>query len=111
MARGTKYIEVKKAVDPSNSYTLSEALNLIEQTKTAKFDETVEVAVRLGIDPRQANQQIRSALVLPHGIGKLVRVLVFAKGEKVKEAEEAGADYVGRRRTAGTLNRGLRLED
>jgi large subunit ribosomal protein L1 len=95
MARGKKYIEVKKAVDPSKSYTLSEALNLIEQTKTAKFDETVEVAVRLGIDPRQANQQIRSALVLPHGIGKQVRVLVFAKGEKVKEAEEAGADYVG----------------
>jgi large subunit ribosomal protein L1 len=95
MARGKKYIEVKKAVDPSKSYTLSEALNLIEQTKTAKFDETVEVAVRLGIDPRQANQQIRSALVLPHGIGKQIRVLVFAKGEKVKEAEEAGADYVG----------------
>jgi large subunit ribosomal protein L1 len=95
MARGKKYVEAKKAVDPSNSYTVLEALNLIEQTKTAKFDETVEVAVRLGIDPRQANQQIRSALVLPHGIGKPVRVLVFAKGEKVKEAEEAGADYVG----------------
>jgi large subunit ribosomal protein L1 len=95
MSRGKRYSEVKKLVNPANYYTVDEALALIEKTKTAKFDETVEVAVKLGIDPRQANQQIRGALVLPHGIGKVVRVLVFTKGEKVKEAEEAGADYVG----------------
>jgi large subunit ribosomal protein L1 len=95
MARGKKYLEVRKKVDPKRLYTVDEALGLIEETKTAKFDETVDVAVKLGIDPRQANQQTRGAIVLPHGLGKNVRVLVFTKGEKVKEAEEAGADYVG----------------
>ncbi|MGH7807883.1 MAG: 50S ribosomal protein L1 [Thermodesulfobacteriota bacterium] len=95
MRKGKKYLEARKAVDPKNQYAVRDAIKLIDETKTAKFDETVEVAVKLGIDPRQANQQIRGAMVLPHGIGKVVRVLVFTKGEKAKEAEEAGADYVG----------------
>jgi large subunit ribosomal protein L1 len=93
--QGKKYTEVSDAVDAKKNYTVDEAIKLIEETKTAKFDETVEVSVKLGIDPRQANQQIRTGLVLPHGIGKDIRVLVFAKGEKEKEAQEAGADYVG----------------
>jgi len=92
---GKKYNEVKDKVDPKMNYTVDEALKLIEETKTAKFDETVEVSVKLGIDPRQANQQIRTGLVLPHGIGKDIKVLVFAAGEKEKEAQTAGADYVG----------------
>ena len=92
---GKKYNEVKDKVDPKMCYTVDEALKLIEETKTAKFDETVEVSVKLGIDPRQANQQIRTGLVLPHGIGKDIKVLVFATGEKEKEAQTAGADYVG----------------
>lgn len=93
--RGKKYNEVTKTVDPKMSYAVDEAIKLIEQTKTAKFDETVEVSVKLGIDPRQASQQIRTGLVLPHGIGKDIKVLVFAKGEKEKEAQSAGADFVG----------------
>ncbi len=92
---GKKYNEAAQAVDSKKAYTVDEAVKLIEETKTAKFDETVEVSVKLGIDPRQANQQIRTGLVLPHGIGKDIRVLVFAKGEKEKEAQNAGADYVG----------------
>lgn len=93
--KGKKYNEVRQAVDSKQNYTVDEAIKLIEETKTAKFDETVEVSVKLGIDPRQANQQIRTGLVLPHGIGKDIRVLVFAKGEKEKEAQSAGADFVG----------------
>jgi len=93
--QGKKYTEVSEAVDAKKNYTVEEAIKLIEETKTAKFDETVEVSVKLGIDPRQANQQIRTGLILPHGIGKDIRVLVFAKGEKEKEAQQAGADYVG----------------
>jgi large subunit ribosomal protein L1 len=95
MAKGKKYLEATKKVDQNTLYSVQDAVGLIKETKTAKFDETVEIAVKLGIDPRQADQQIRSAIVLPHGTGKSVRVLVFAKGEKAKEAEEAGADYVG----------------
>ena len=93
--KGKKYNQVRELVDPKKNYTVDEAIKLIEDTKTAKFDETVEVSVKLGIDPRQANQQIRTGLVLPHGIGKDIRVLVFAKGEKEKEAQTAGADFVG----------------
>jgi large subunit ribosomal protein L1 len=95
MARGKKYIQVREKVDPTKLYTVEEAIDLIEKTKTAKFDETVEATVKLGIDPRQADQQVRGAVVLPYGTGRSVRVLVFTKGEKVKEAQEAGADYVG----------------
>jgi large subunit ribosomal protein L1 len=93
--KGKKYNEIRELIDPKKSYTVDEAIKLIEETKSAKFDETVEVSVRLGIDPRHANQQIRAGLVLPHGIGKDITVLVFAKGEKEKEAQNAGADYVG----------------
>jgi large subunit ribosomal protein L1 len=93
--KGKKYLEASKAVDPKMSYTVDEAIKLIEQTKRAKFDESVEVAVKLGIDPRQANQQIRTGMILPHGIGKDIRVAVFAKADKQSEAQEAGADHVG----------------
>ena len=92
---GKKYIESVKLIDRSALYTPSEALELSVKTAKAKFDETVELHVRLGVDPRHADQQVRGAVVLPHGTGKTVRVLVFAKGEKDKEAEAAGADFVG----------------
>src|SRR5512138_570593 len=83
------------AVDRSKSYLLKEGLELLKGTAYAKFDETVDLAVRLGVDPRHADQMVRGAVVLPNGLGKTVRVLVFAKGEKEKEARDAGADYVG----------------
>jgi large subunit ribosomal protein L1 len=92
---GKKYAEARKAVDAKMNYGVDDAIRLIEETKTAKFDETVEVAVTLGIDPRQANQQIRAGMVLPHGIGKDIRVVVFAKDDKQREAREAGADHAG----------------
>lgn len=92
---GKKYLESSKLVDKSVLYTSAEAMDLVVKTSKAKFDETIELAARLGVDPRHADQQVRGAIVLPHGTGKTVRVLVFAKGDKVKEAEEAGADYVG----------------
>ncbi len=95
MKRGKRYNEIRKKVDSGKQYSVDEALELIEETKSAKFDETVEVAVKLGIDPRHADQQIRTAVVLPHGTGKDVKVLVFAKDDKAKEAKDAGADYVG----------------
>ena len=92
---GKKYVEASKLVDRANLYEVSEAIELAKKTATAKFDETVEVAFRLGVDPRQSDQMIRGAVVLPHGTGKSQTVLVFAKGEKAKEAEAAGADFVG----------------
>lgn len=92
---GKNYVESSKLVDKSVLYTPTEAVDLAVKTSKAKFDETVELAVRLGVDPRHADQQVRGAVVLPHGTGKKVRVLVFAKGEKAKAAEAAGADYVG----------------
>ncbi|MGM0838844.1 MAG: 50S ribosomal protein L1 [Bacillota bacterium] len=93
--RGKKYIEAAKLVDRQTAYSVNEAIELVKKTNTAKFDATVEVAFRLGVDPRKNDQQIRGAVVLPHGTGKTQKVLVFAKGEKAKEAEAAGADYVG----------------
>jgi large subunit ribosomal protein L1 len=93
--RGKKYLEAVKLVDRSKAYSVTEAIELVKKTNIAKFDATVEVAFRLGVDPKKADQQIRGAVVLPHGTGKVQRVLVFAKGEKAKEAEAAGADYVG----------------
>lgn len=93
--KGKRYQELTKLVDRSKAYPAQEAIELVKKTATAKFDESVEVAFRLGVDPKKADQQIRGAVVLPHGTGKTQRVLVFAKGEKVKEAEAAGADYVG----------------
>ena len=96
MARhGKKYLEAAKKIDRDKSYDPLEAVRLVKETATAKFDETVEVAVRLGVDPRKQDQNVRGVVVLPHGTGKTKRVLVFAKGEKAKEAEAAGADYVG----------------
>lgn len=92
---GKNYIESAKLVDKNALYTPIEAMELAVKTAKAKFDETIELAVKLGVDPRHADQQVRGAVVLPHGTGKTVRVLVFAKGEKAKEAELAGADFVG----------------
>jgi|UniRef100_A0A7V5N0N0 large subunit ribosomal protein L1 len=93
--RGKKYREALAKVDRTKRYTFEEAVKLALDNSYAKFDETVEVAVNLGVDPRYADQMVRGSVVLPHGTGKSVRVLVFAKGEKAKEAMEAGADYVG----------------
>ncbi|MDR3242423.1 MAG: 50S ribosomal protein L1 [Clostridiales Family XIII bacterium] len=93
--RGKQYQELAKQVDRGMLYDLSDAVELVVKTAKAKFDETVEVHVKLGVDGRHADQQVRGAIVLPHGTGKTVRVLVFAKGLKAAEAETAGADYVG----------------
>jgi len=93
--KGKKHLEAVKLVDRSKAYDVKEAIELVKKTNYAKFDATVEVAFRLGVDPRKNDQQIRGAVVLPNGTGKTQRVLVFAKGEKAKEAEAAGADYVG----------------
>jgi len=95
MKRGKKYQDAAKLIDRSVQYDVAEAVDLVKKSATAKFDETVELHVRLGVDGRHADQQVRGAVVLPHGTGKKVRVLVFAKGDKVAEAEAAGADYVG----------------
>lgn len=95
MKRGKNYIESTKLIDKAVLYSPQEALDLAVKTSKAKFDETIELAIKLGVDPRHADQQVRGAVVLPHGTGKTVKVLVFAKGEKAKEAEAAGADYVG----------------
>jgi large subunit ribosomal protein L1 len=92
---GKKYKEALKKVDREKRYTLEEAVKLVVENKVAKFDETVEIAVRLGVDPRQADQNVRGTIVLPHGTGSTSRVLVVAKGEKEREAREAGADFVG----------------
>ena len=95
MKKGKRYAEARKLVDRANLYDVEEAVSLVKKSATAKFDETVEAHIRLGVDGRHADQQVRGAVVLPHGTGKKVRVLVFAKGDKVAEAEAAGADYVG----------------
>lgn len=93
--KGKKYQEAIKLIDHTKAYQVEEAIELVKKTSSASFDETVEIAVRLGVDPKKADQQIRGAVVLPHGTGKTQRVLVFAKGDKAKEAEAAGADFVG----------------
>ncbi len=95
MKHGKKYQDSVKLIDHLKQYDPDEAVDLIVKTGKAKFDETVEISVRLGVDPRHADQQVRGAVVLPHGTGRTVRVLVIAKGDKAKEAEAAGADYVG----------------
>ena len=95
MKRGKKYIENAKLVDRMQQYDVADAVALVKKTAGAKFDETVEIHIRTGCDGRHADQQIRGAVVLPHGTGKTVRVLVFAKGVKADEAQAAGADYVG----------------
>ena len=95
MKHGKKYVEAAKAVDRSVQYDPSDAIALAKKVAVAKFDETIEVHIRTGCDGRHADQQIRGAVVLPHGTGKTVRVLVFAKGAKADEATAAGADFVG----------------
>ena len=95
MKRGKKYNESAKLIDRSAQYDADEAISLVKKSAVAKFDETIEAHIRLGVDGRHADQQVRGAVVLPHGTGKTVKVLVFAKGDKVAEAEAAGADYVG----------------
>ena len=94
MKHGKKYTDSKKMIE-SRAYDPQEAVALLVKTAKAKFDETIDLSVRLGVDPRHADQQVRGTVVLPHGTGKNVRVLVFAKGDRAREAEEAGADYVG----------------
>lgn len=93
--RGKNYQDSLKLVDRTALYDVAEAIELVQKTAKAKFDETIDLSVRLGVDPRHADQQVRGAVVLPHGTGKSKTVLVIAKGDKVKEAEEAGAEYVG----------------
>lgn len=103
---GKKYVEASKLVDAGNLYDVNEAIELVKKTATAKFNETVEVAFRLGVDPRHADQQIRGAVVLPHGTGKTRTVLVFAKGDKAKEAEAAGAEFVGAEEMVAKIQEG-----
>ena len=93
--KGKKYVDSAKLIDRAVQYDVNDALDLVIKTATAKFDETVELHVKLGVDSRHADQQVRGAIVLPHGTGKVARVLVFAKGDKADEARAAGADYVG----------------
>lgn len=93
--RGKKYKEAKKKIEEGKKYSIDEAIRLVLETKYAKFDESVDAAIVLGVDPRKADQNVRGSVVLPHGTGKTARVLVITKGEKQKEALEAGADYVG----------------
>ena len=95
MKRGKKYNESAKLIDRSVQYDANDAISLVKKSAVAKFDETIEAHIRLGVDGRHADQQVRGAVVLPHGTGKTVKVLVFAKGDKVAEAEAAGADFVG----------------
>ena len=95
MKKGKKYVEASKKVEKSKLYTKSEAIKLVKETKTAKFDESVELAIRLNLDTKKADQQLRGAIVLPNGTGKTKKVLVIAKGDQATKAKEAGADYVG----------------
>ena len=103
---GKKYKEAAALVDRAKRYSLAEAIGLAKKTAKVKFDETVDLAVNLGVDPKQADQMVRGTVVLPHGTGKKVRVLVFAKGEKEKEARDAGADHVGAEDLADKIQKG-----
>jgi large subunit ribosomal protein L1 len=95
MAKNKRYVKASKLVDSTKRYALDEACKMVIQTATAKFDESIDVAVNLGVDPKQSDQNVRGAIALPHGLGKAVRVIVFAKGPKEAEAKAAGADFVG----------------
>ena len=103
--RGKKYQDSIKSIDKLKLYDMQEAVEVMLGTAKANFDETVEVHVKLGVDSRHADQQVRGAVVLPHGTGKTVRVLVFAKGDKAKEAEEAGAEFVGEAEMADKIQK------
>ncbi len=104
--RSRRYEELREKLDPSKTYEIEEAIKILKEMATVKFDETVEIAVRLGIDPKQSDQQVRGPVSLPHGTGKEVRVLVFAQGDKAKEAQDAGADYVGTDELAEKIQNG-----
>jgi len=104
---GKKTLEAHKKFDKSKRYELREALQLVKDIAFARFDESVEMAVNLGVNPRHADQMVRGSVVMPHGVGKTPRVLVFAKGEKEREALEAGADYVGAEELAQKNYRGV----
>ncbi|MBE0447949.1 MAG: 50S ribosomal protein L1 [Actinobacteria bacterium] len=106
MKRGKNYRETLTKIDRERPYTPLEAINLLKEIAGAKFDETVEVHTRLGVDPRKADQQVRGTVILPHGTGRTVRVAVFAQGEKAREAEAAGADIVGAADLAGKVEKG-----
>ncbi|MBI4654921.1 MAG: 50S ribosomal protein L1 [Nitrospirae bacterium] len=101
-----KHIDSVNKVDKTKCYTIKEAVDMVKQLAHVKFDETVDLAINLGIDSKKSEQMVRGTLVLPHGLGKKVRVVVFAKGEKAKEAQEAGADYVGAEDLVGKINGG-----
>ncbi|MGI5927994.1 MAG: 50S ribosomal protein L1 [Thermacetogeniaceae bacterium] len=103
---GKKYQDARKQIDRGKQYTPEEALELVKKISSAAFDETVELAVRLGVNPKHADQQVRGGVVLPHGTGKTVKVLVFAKGDKLKEAEAAGADVIGGEELAAKIQQG-----
>jgi large subunit ribosomal protein L1 len=104
--RGKKYEQASKLVDREKRYSMDEACALVGKTAKKKFDETVDVAIRLGVDPKHADQMVRGAVVLPHGLGKTVRIAVFAKGDKAREAQEAGADTVGAEDLAAKVQEG-----
>ncbi len=104
--RSKNYQEAMKLVDPTKTYEITEAIEVLKKASKAKFDESVEVAFRLGVDPKKAEENIRGAVVLPHGTGKTQRVLVFAKGDKIKEAEAAGADYIADEDIIAKINDG-----
>ncbi len=104
--RGKRYTGLKTKVDPMTRYPVDQAVKMAVEMATAKFDESIDVAVKLGIDPKQSDQQVRGAIALPHGLGKAVRVLVFAKGPKEAEAKEAGADFVGSDDLVAKINGG-----
>ena len=106
MKRSKAYTDAIKKIEKTKLYDPQEALNLVKSVATAKFDETIEVHIKLGVDPRHADQQVRGTVSLPHGTGKTRKVLVFAKGEKAKEAEQAGADYVGAEELAEKIQGG-----
>jgi large subunit ribosomal protein L1 len=105
--KGKKYLQAKEKVDKEKNYSLPEALGLIKEIACAKFDETVDVTAKLGVNPKHADQMVRGTVILPHGRGKTVRVLVFAKGEKEREAQAAGADYVGAEELAEKVRGGF----
>ena len=104
--RGKRYLTAKNNIEAGKLYDPETAIRLVKETANARFDETIEVAMNLGIDPKQSDQQVRGAVSLPHGVGKKVRVLVFAQGEKAREAQEAGADYVGGEELADKIQSG-----
>jgi large subunit ribosomal protein L1 len=106
MGEGKRLTNTRKTVDPTKRYSVDEAFGLVVKTAQAKFDESIEAAIRLGVDPKQGDQQVRGAIALPHGVGKNVRVIVFAKGPKEAEAKNAGADFVGADDLVAKINEG-----